>query len=261
MKLKRITFFILLTVSLFTFSLVYAGIREMPRPRSFVTDTASLLSSTARVKLESLLRSVETKTTAEVAVVTILSLNNEPVEDYATALFEKWGIGKKGKDNGVLFLVAKDDRKMRIEVGYGLEGALPDGLVGSILDTYVIPEFRKGNYSEGITSGTMAIVAVIGKEYDIDLFTSHGIDANDYLTGNYVRRQETVRKLFSFLFILAILSGRFFWPLLIGHSLLGRRYWYGGRYYRGGGSFSSGFGGFGGFGGGLSGGGGASRGW
>jgi len=258
MKVRKIISCVVLLLALFGISVVAAGVKDMPRPRSFITDRAMLLSMTTRNKLEIFLHSVEKKTSAEIAVVTILSLDGDTVENYAVELFEKWGIGKEGKDNGILFLIAKNERKMRIEIGYGLEGALPDGRAGTILDTYVMPQFRAGNFSEGIMAGTIAIAEVVGQEYKVDLLSGQGINSADYLPIQPSQQSENVRKFFSFLFILAILSGRFFWPLFIGHMFMGRRYWSGGGHYRGGGSFSSGFGGFG---GGFSGGGGASRGW
>lgn len=236
-----------------------ASLKDIPRPRGFVSDQAGLLSSTERVRLESLLASVEKRTGAEVAIVLLRSLGGEPVDSFAVELFERWGIGKKGKDNGVLLLVSTGDRKMRIEVGYGLEGAIPDGRAGSILDTHVVPQFKKGAFAEGVRFGTYAIIAEIGKEYDVDLFQTHGIDRTEYLAQAQPSRHETAQKIFSLLFFLFIIVGRMWlWPLFFGFPM-GGRYWSGSRHYGGGGSFSSG--GFGGFGGGFSGGGGASRGW
>jgi uncharacterized protein len=237
----------------------YAGPQDMPRPRGFVSDTAGVLPATERIRLESFLASVEKRTSAEVAVVTIASLDGETIESFAVELFEHWGIGKKGKDNGVLLLVSMGERKMRIEVGYGLEGALPDGLTGSILDRHIVPQFKRGAFADGIRFGTYAIAAEIGKEYNVDLFSAQGIDGNEYLESASSGPNELMQLLFSLFFFIFIIFGRgFFWPLFFGFPM-GGRYWSGGGAYRGGGSFSSG--GFGGFGGGFSGGGGASRGW
>jgi uncharacterized protein len=231
----------------------------LSRASGYVNDSARLLSSTAKQQLETFLTNVEKRSSAEIAVVTVKSLNGVSIEEYAVTLFEKWGIGKKGKDNGVLFLVATDERKMRIEVGYGLEGALPDGLAGEIRDTYILPYFKNGNFVQGIFEGTYAIAAVIGKEYNVDLLSFIGKDANRY-TENLARKNSPAREVLNVLFFLLfifIMRGRFFLPFLLGSSLGGRGYW-SSRSSFGGGGFGSGFGGFG---GGSSGGGGASGGW
>ena len=94
-----------------------------------------------------MLRDVEQQTTAEIAVVTVPSLDGMTVEEYASRLFKAWGIGKKGRDNGVLVLVAPTEHKMRIEVGYGLEAVLPDGLAGQIVRTECLPRFKEGDYA------------------------------------------------------------------------------------------------------------------
>src|SRR5205814_7168110 len=109
-----------------------------PKPSSYVSDFAGVIDAQTRQQLESVLAELEQKTSAEVAVVTVRGLEGRDIEGYANDLFTAWGIGKKGKDNGVLFLISPQDRKMRIEVGYGLEGILPDGAVGRIRDTYVL---------------------------------------------------------------------------------------------------------------------------
>jgi uncharacterized protein len=97
-------------------------------------------------------------------VVVIKSLDGLAIEEAAVKLFELWGIGKKHKDNGLLFLWSTGDRRVRVEVGYGLEGALPDGKVGAILDTYVIPKFKAGNFDEGVLAGVDALVRVARAE-------------------------------------------------------------------------------------------------
>jgi uncharacterized protein len=103
---------------------------------------------------------VERETTAEVAVVTVTSLEGMTVDDYANRLFKQWGIGQKGKDNGVLILVAPGERQIRIEVGYGLEPVLPDGLAGNIIRNQALPEFRKGDFPGGIVA-TVESIAII----------------------------------------------------------------------------------------------------
>ena len=126
-----------------------------------VTDLAGVLSDAQEASLLSLLRDVEAQTTAEIAVVTVASLDGLTVEDYATGLFAAWGIGRATVDNGVLILVAPTEREMRVEVGYGLEGILPDGLAGSVIRTEFLPKFRDGDYAGGILAGTTRIADIV----------------------------------------------------------------------------------------------------
>lgn len=128
-----------------------------PEYQGFVNDYAGLLSPAVKTELDSRLTQLEKDTTAEVAVVTVKSLEGGSIDDYAVRLFEKWKIGKQGKDNGVLFLVALDERKMRIEVGYGLEPLITDGRAGRIRDEDVIPKFKDTDYEGGITAGVASI--------------------------------------------------------------------------------------------------------
>lgn len=131
--------------------------QNFPEYEGFINDYANLLSMQAKTQLEAQLTQLEKDTTAEVAVVTVKSLEGDYIEDYAVKLFEKWGIGKKDKNNGVLFLVALDDRKMRIEVGYGLEPIITDGRAGRIRDNDVIPQFKQNDYEGGIIAGVNSI--------------------------------------------------------------------------------------------------------
>ncbi|MEN9881555.1 MAG: hypothetical protein RLZZ308_738 [Candidatus Parcubacteria bacterium] len=131
---------------------------SFPRPSGYVTDQAFLLSTSTRNILEQRIASFTASTTHEIAVVTIPKLENETIETAALSLFEEWGIGKKGSDNGVLFLIARDDRVMRIEVGYGLEGVLPDITANAIIATHVTPAFKRGEYDKGVTDGIDAIM-------------------------------------------------------------------------------------------------------
>jgi uncharacterized protein len=132
-----------------------------PAPTGYVNDFAHVLDAAARDDLETLLRSTEQKTSAELSVVTVTSLNGMSVEEYATRLFQQWGIGKKQEDNGILVLVAPSEREMRIEVGYGLEPILPDGLAGEIIRREFLPRFRDGDFSGGIQNGTRRIVTLV----------------------------------------------------------------------------------------------------
>ena len=141
---------------------------SIPNPRArdgtWVTDTAGALRPETVARLNSTLAELARTTGAEMAVVVIRSLDGLSVEEAAVKLFEMWGIGKKDKDNGLLFLWSTGDRRVRLEVGYGLEGALPDGKVGAILDTYVMPRFKAGEFDQGVLDGVDAIVKVASNE-------------------------------------------------------------------------------------------------
>ena len=130
---------------------------NLPEYQGFVNDYAGLLSPAVKTQLDARLSQLEKETTAEVAVVTVKSLEGDSIDEYAVRLFEKWKIGKKDKNNGVLFLVALDDRKMRIEVGYGLEPLITDGRAGRIRDNDVIPRFKQDDYEGGIVAGVASI--------------------------------------------------------------------------------------------------------
>ncbi len=141
--------------------LVSAGTPDLPSPAGPVTDLAGILDTGTRQRLAQLIEEVRERTTAEVAVLIVPSTAPEGIEDYSVAIFDRWKIGKRGQDNGLLFLVAVQDRRMRITTGYGLEGILPDGKVGEIRDRDIIPHFRAGRYAEGILRGTEALARVI----------------------------------------------------------------------------------------------------
>ena len=132
-----------------------------PSPSGYVNDFALVLTEDDRAYLERYLRAVERDTTAEVVVATVTSLDGLSIEEYASRLFADWGIGKSASDNGVLLLVAAGERRVRIEVGYGLEGSLPDGLAGEIIRTAIVPEFQQGNLRRGIGRGVDRIARVV----------------------------------------------------------------------------------------------------
>ena len=135
------------------------------QPTGLVNDFAGVLTATERQSLEQKLSDFEKQTSSEIAVVTIKSLGGDTIENYAVKLFEEWGIGKKGKDNGILLLVSKNDRQMRIEVGYGLEGALPDSVAVSIISNILRPAFRQNDYAGGLSRGVDAIIQATKGEY------------------------------------------------------------------------------------------------
>ena len=148
-----------------------AVVNSVPAIRSSVTDFAGVLSEPDKEYLRSLCMQLEKKTSAELAIVVVKHMSGDgisdntssypSVDDYANELFKKNKFGKRDKNNGVLFLVSTGERKTRIEVGYGLEGVLPDGKCGRILDTFALPYFKDGHYAEGIKKTTEAIVKTL----------------------------------------------------------------------------------------------------
>ena len=126
-----------------------------------VVDQARVLSQSTKDELETLLATHENNTTNQVVVATIESLGNAQIEEYSIELARRWGIGQKGKDNGVVLVVAPNDKQVRIEVGYGLEGTLTDALSSNIINYYIIPEFKKGDIQNGINIGTQKIIALL----------------------------------------------------------------------------------------------------
>ena len=265
---RRNNFYLLILLSALTPFSLYSQI-EFPNPTGFVNDFANVLSPTVKNAMESLSRELKQKTVAEVVVVTVKSLNGMDYTDYAVRLFEKWRIGEKGKDNGILILNAVDARKIRIEVGYGLEGILPDGLVGEIRDKYLIPSLRQNDHDSGLSLGLAAIASIIAA------------DAKVKLTGNYSaltqNRNQRGRKRGGGIGIFKIMMLFFIISSLLGRGRKGRGRGRGGLLgglllmsmlgggHRGfhSGGFGGGFGGggFGGFGGGMGGGGGAGGGY
>ncbi|RRD53114.1 TPM domain-containing protein [Campylobacter rectus] len=126
-----------------------------------VVDQAGILSPAVKAELETALAAHENNTTNQVVVVTLESLNGANIEEYSLELGRRWGIGQKGKDNGVLLVVAPNDKQIRIEVGYGLEGILTDALSSNIINYYIIPEFKKGDIENGIKIGAQKIIALL----------------------------------------------------------------------------------------------------
>jgi uncharacterized protein len=140
-----------------------AAASNVPYLTGRVTDDAEILSSAVRKSLTERLKAHEDRTGNQIAVLTVPSLEGESIEEYAEAVFREWKLGQKGKDNGILVLVAPNDRRMRIEVGYGLEGVLPDSLAGSIIRNGMTPKFKTGDYDGGIDAGVSAILMVLEK--------------------------------------------------------------------------------------------------
>lgn len=226
---------------------------QRPNPPKLVNDFAEVLAPQRKAQLEEKLLRYNDTTSTEIAVVIVKTINDEDPNLYAAELGEEWGVGRKGKDNGLVFLVAVDDRKMAIQNGYGLEGTLTDLETKLIIEDYVIPEFKKGDYYAGIDEGTDQIIKLLAGEFE----------------GKPNRKSKGKR----FPWVAIVIFG-----IIVMMSLRkkggggrgsggyrgGGGYWIGG--FGGGSSFggsSGGFGGggFGGFGGGSFGGGGASGSW
>nr|WP_010132921.1 TPM domain-containing protein [Microbulbifer agarilyticus] len=250
MTIRRVALLLLLLPGALLAWVALADI-QFPTLSGRVVDNANLLSQSTRYQLTERLQQQEKISSNQIVVVTLPDLQGQTIEEYGYQLGRHWKIGQKGKDNGVLLIVAPQDRQVRIEVGYGLEGALTDAISSNIIHTKILPEFRTGNFDGGVTAGVESIIAATQNEY-----VPEATDSDD-------NRQ------------LALLVGVFLLFVMLqifGASVLGapagssgyRRGRYGG--YYGGGGFGGGYGG-GGFGGGFGGGGGgfggggASGGW
>ncbi len=159
---------------------------EIPPLRGHVNDTAGVFTSQARATLEARLTAVERATTQQIVVQTINDLGGLSVEDYALNVFKAWKLGQAGKDNGVLLVFAKADRKVRIEVGYGLEGQLTDVQSSQIIRNVMIPEFRRSAYEAGINAGVDAILAALSNAASRE--TPHVFDEGELLS--FPERQD-----------------------------------------------------------------------
>ncbi len=160
-------FFILICLTLLT--CIQGFCFEALNFNGFISDNANILSYENETALNQILLELQTKTKADVAIVTLNSLNGEPIENVSLEIARKYKLGDKKLNNGALILVALKDRKARIEIGYGLEGILNDSKAGRILDDYMIPYFKEENYETGIIQGTLALAYEIADEYGVRL--------------------------------------------------------------------------------------------
>lgn len=246
--MKRILLYFLLVAIPWFFPLNLFAQPNFPATnRTHLIDEAGILSVETQNSIEHLIQKHEDTTGNQVMVVTVSSLEGYAVSQYANEAFKFYQLGQKDINNGVLLLVAPNERKVHIEVGYGLEGALPDALCGRIIQYEILPYFKSGNYDAGVTNGVNAILQSIN--------------------GTYVAKQESdfIPVWFPILIIVGFIILIFVLSLFkVGSS--GSHYGGGGRYYGGGwsgggSSWSGGGGGWSGGGGGFSGGGGASGSW
>ena len=254
-----------ITYSLFLITLFSVFADDFPaRSNTLVTDYTSTLNDGERTSLEQKLVAFNDSTSTQIAIVILRSAGSYDISDYSVQLFNKWGIGQEKKNNGVLILVAKEDHKMWITTGHGIEGVLPDVVCKRIITRDITPNFKAGNYYAGLDQATNSIMSIVKGEFSAD---------------DYLKRQKPQRIpwfgffIFFFVFLIVIFSKMsstrtyamknhlgFWaaWALLNAASNSSRGSWGG---FSGGGGGGFGGGGFGGFGGGSSGGGGAGGSW
>ncbi len=242
--MKRIVVLTLIWGFFLTGGALYAE-DEFPEKGGFINDFASVLSDKEKTDLENVLAELEKKTSAEVYVVTVETTQPLGIHKYAVNMFENWQIGKEDKDNGLLFLIALDDRQVRIAVGSGLAEAISDETALKIVNKIVIPACRQGTYAKGIIDGTLAIVNLIAKEAGISLSTIKNFSKV------YMPRTKAPLVIISFL-VLGVaaffLAKIVLWWAILTPKTYRRK---GGFWYAPGpegisGGFSGGFGGFGG---------------
>ncbi len=244
MKMTKPSIVILILLILLSALPAVAAV-DYPQLTGFVTDDADMIDTVYESKITELAEKIEGATTVEIAVVTVGSLEGESKEMYAVKLFEQAGIGKKDKDNGLLILVAKQERKYRFEVGYGLEGVITDSMKVNIGDRILTPNFRSGEYGRGIYESMLVIEGLL--EGDEEVISEYSMNDQDGTSNGWIGVLIILIIAFSILMSVGRRGGR------RGHT-----------YYGGIGGFGgdmSGGGGFGGFGGGMSGGGGFGGGW
>lgn len=238
------------------------------KPQGYVNDFAGVLSAQAKDKLTALCAEVDQKTKAQIAIVTVSSLEGEPIEQFSIDLATAWGIGPKQKDRGVLILLAPNDHKYRIEVGYGLEPILPDGKVGGF-GREAVSFLRQNDYSGAVLLITQRVASVIAEDQKVTLDTNPEVSVPQPESDNSPAPFGNLFGIFIFVVFLFFPLLGFLLRLFFGfggspRSRRGGGMWMGGPWYGGGsmgGGGSWGGGGGGGFGGGSFGGGGASGSW
>jgi uncharacterized protein len=272
--LKRTSFFVFLTL---VFCPAVFALDVPEKPASYVNDRAGMMSPAAREALESKLAQFDKETSNQLVVATFESLEGGSLEDFSIRLAEKWRPGTAKKDNGVILLVFKQDREVRIEVGYGLEGAMPDALAKRIISNEIVPSFKAGDFDGGILNAAGAIMKATRGEYTADAagedpFDTYGPWAFIGLVLYVLLPLVLYAAVMIFMTAAGGAPGFFFGALIVAilaalrkmlASTVGQTISRGGTggWYSGGGSGSFGGSSFGGFGGGSFGGGGASGRW
>jgi uncharacterized protein len=236
-------------------------------PTGYVTDLAGVIAPETKARLQALATELQQKTGAQMAIVTVHSFNGQSLENYAVDLYRQLGVGSKQDNRGVLFLVSPDERKYRIEVGYGLEPVINDARAGDA-GRSMVPFLRQGDYSTAIEAAAWQLAKYIADDRGVTLSGQPAVRPVRRNDGRSSGRIPfgLIIAIFIFLWLLSKSgsgrgggSGWWIWPLMSGG--FGRGGWGGGGFGGGGGGYSGGGGGFGGFGGGSSGGGGASGSW
>lgn len=206
-----------------------AASQGIPQPNSdfFVLDQANVLDQTTEQLIIRTSASLQQKTKAQIVVVTVNSLNGTAPEEYALSILRGWGIGDKTLNNGLLILVSPTERVSRIEVGYGLEGALPDAKTGQIQDEYMLPYFQNNDYDKGILNGYSALAQEVAKEYQVtlEINSPQALPVSSSSAANPLPIWAEV--VLVFLFILLFYLDRrffngFFFGLILGMLLRGR---------------------------------------
>ena len=239
-----------------------------PKPEGYVSDFAHVIDAAGKSQLDAYAAAVQQATGAQMALVTIPSLEGEPIDDVANTIFRAWGVGEKGQDNGIMLLLAIADHRSRLEVGYGLEPILPDGLDGDIL-RQMRPALRQSDYGDALNTAAQTIGGTIAKAKNVQLQATLPKPRNQPDISDHVNWPLIVGAIF----LISLLAraggsrgngtgggGWGFLPWLILGNMMGGRSSYGSRGGGGFGGYDSGDS-FGGFGGGDSGGGGASSDW
>lgn len=265
MKLKNSYSVLLIAIFIFLCGIQASAEVKIPeKPSNYVVDLAGIVPPEIEAALNSYLAELEKKTTAQMFILTIDSLEGESLEDLSVRVaHDKWEIGQKGKDNGVLLLIALQDRKARFEIGYGLEGILTDAYSRRIINEGLTPHFRQGNYTEGITTATGLAISRIAADADVEI-SGNSVRSSAQTNprrGSASKETTLLQKVVKLLLVIGgiflfIKYPRLFILLLLMSGRGGRGGGFGGS-----GSFGGGGGSFGGGGGGGFGGGGASGGW
>ncbi len=239
---RNILFFLLLLTGI---NAAAQNLPPKPEPQRLVNDITNTLTADQTQALENKLVAFDDSTSNQIAVVIIGSTGNTDIADYSVALLRAWGIGSKKNNNGVVLLIAKDDHKLNISTGYGLEGALPDITCKQIIDEIIVPKIKGEDYYRGVDDGTTAIMQAVKGEYTATLERSSPHHISLFW--------RILLWITGIIILLILLSTGWIWPLLnIVTSIV---------FSGGGSSGGGGGGGFGGFGGGSGGGGGASGSW
>jgi uncharacterized protein len=261
MRMRSVGIFIwiLPLVAAFLFLSIFpaAAAEIFPKPTGAVNDFAGVISPQHKSRMETLAREVLEKTGTAIIVATVETIGDNTPSDYANRLYQVWGIGKKGEDKGVLIFLAVKERQVRIETGYGVEGILPDGLAGEILDRHAIPRFKEGDYGRGFAEAMAAVSFIVAKAAGVTLTGVLPPEPSPVRTERNLGIFQLLLLIAAAFFLLGTPQGRAMLPWLLVLMMSG-----GGGGRRNGGGFGGfGGGGFGGFGGGSSGGGGAGRGF